>query len=76
MFYLLLLNPELRILSLKVEEVIGVVYPNFSITYSWRYCYVKVDVGGHTNVEIGMQSGILFIVRKSWFNISVKFNLF
>jgi hypothetical protein len=32
--------------------------------------------GGHTNVEIGRVSGILFIVMNSWFIISLRFDLY
>jgi hypothetical protein len=37
---------------------------------------VNIWVGGQTNVDIGIKSGILFIVIKSWFNISFNVILY
>jgi len=36
---------------------------------------VKVEDGGHTRVDIGINSGILFIVMNSWAIISFRFIL-
>jgi len=36
------------------------------------YILVKVELGGHTKVEMGSNSGIFFELIKSWFIISLS----